>query len=108
MRQAEVYNNGLLAGILTEVSSREYIFRYDDRYWSDSSRPAISLTMPKNKQEHYSDHLFPFFANMLSEGDNREVQMRLHKLDREDDFGFLLATAQTDTAGAITVKPVVS
>ena len=30
----------------------------------------------------------------------------LHKLDRDDDFGILLATAQTDTPGSVTVKPL--
>jgi serine/threonine-protein kinase HipA len=28
------------------------------------------------------------------------------KIDENDDFGLLLATAQNDTIGAITVKPM--
>jgi serine/threonine-protein kinase HipA len=43
---------------------------------------------------------------MLSEGDNRQVQSQLLRIDPEDDFGFLLATCQYDTIGAITIKPI--
>ena len=106
MRRARVYNNGRFSGILEESSPHEYVFRYDDLYFADSSLPAISLTLPKNRQEFHSPHLFPFFANMLSEGHNRIVQARLHKLDPEDDFGILLATAGTDTPGSITLTPI--
>lgn len=49
---------------------------------------------------------FPFFSNMLSEGRNRAVQSRLLHIDENDHFGILLATAQTDVAGAVTVKPL--
>ena len=104
MRQAVVYNNGRLAGILTENSASDYVFRYEDSYYADKSAPAISLTLPKSRQEYRQAFLFPFFANMLSEGHNRTVQARIHKLDRSDDFGVLRATAHTDTPGAITVK----
>ena len=106
MRQAHVYNNGRLAGLLQEVSPKEYLFRYDDAYYTDKEAPALSLTLPKTRQEYLQDYLFPFFANMLSEGHNRTVQAAIHKLDFDDDFGLLLATAQTDTPGAITVKPI--
>jgi serine/threonine-protein kinase HipA len=43
---------------------------------------------------------------MLSEGANREMQSRMLRIDEKDDFGILLATAQYDTIGAITVKPL--
>ena len=43
---------------------------------------------------------------MLSEGENRRIQSRLLHIDSSDDFGILLATAQNDTVGAITVKPI--
>ena len=101
MRQAKIYNNGRFAGILEERSQHSYEFRYDDLYYSDPSLPAISLTLPKNRQIHRSRHLFSFFANMLSEGHNR-----LHKLDPADDFGILLSTAGTDTPGSVTIIPV--
>ena len=66
MRRAEVYSNGIMAGILTEADSGEYIFTYDNVYFNDKTKPGISLTLPKTKSEYISKHLFPFFFNMLS------------------------------------------
>lgn len=106
MRQAEVYYNKILAGILTENDNGEYIFRYDDKYFQDSSLPAISLTLPKTKQEYRSETLFSFFFNMLSEGANKAIQCQTLRIDEEDYFGLLLATAHTDTIGAVTVKKI--
>ncbi len=106
MRQGVVYMNGIRAGVISELSPMEYMFRYDDVYFADKSLPAISLTLPKSRQEYHSEYLFPFFANLLSEGRNRNVQSRLLRIDEEDNFGILLATAQTDVAGAVTIKPI--
>lgn len=106
MRKAHVFFNGILAGELTEISNQEYIFKYEDDYFHDVEKPAISLTLPKSQQEYHLEYLFPFFFNMLSEGSNRIAQARLLHIDEKDNFGILLATAQNDTSGAITVKPI--
>ncbi|MFV0291119.1 MAG: HipA N-terminal domain-containing protein [Mangrovibacterium sp.] len=106
MRKANVYLNGILAGELIELSAREYIFRYVDNYFYDTTKTAISLTLPKTQQEYHSAYLFPFFFNMLSEGSNRIMQSRLLHIDEKDHFGILVATAQNDVTGAITVKLV--
>lgn len=103
--QAAVYRNRIYAGILIEVSSQLYTFRYDDDYFADTSKPAISLTLPKTQQEYHSPYLFPFFFNMLSEGANRKLQSIHLRIDEEDHFSTLLTTAQVDTIGAVTVKP---
>jgi len=105
MRRAEVYRNRSLAGILSETDSG-YIFTYDPEYYNDNSKPAISLTLPKTKLSYTSNYLFPFFYNMLSEGTNRALQSKQLKIDEKDFFGLLLATAQYDTIGAITVKQI--
>lgn len=106
VRSVEVYRNQVMAGILTEDDRRQYIFRYDDNYFADPTKPAISLTLPKTQQEYKAAHLFPFFYNMLSEGVNRKLQRRVLKIDEEDHFGLLSATARYDTIGAVTVKPI--
>jgi HipA-like protein len=108
MRRVEVYRNKDLAGILTEQKSKTYSFRYMDSYYADPAKPAISLTLPKTQQEYQANHLFPFFFNMLSEGVNRKLQTRVLKIDEEDNFGLLAATAGYDTIGTITVKPIKS
>lgn len=106
MRQAAVYRNGLLAGTLSEENPQRYVFRYEDGYFMDSSKSALSLTLPKTQQEYHSPYLFPFFFNMLSEGVNRKLQSTQLRIDEKDHFGLLLATAQFDTVGAVTVKPL--
>lgn len=107
MRKAAIYRNGVLAGTLTEQDDRkQYDFRYDNAYYADGAQPPVSLTLPKTQQEYQCGHLFPFFANMLSEGANRSAQSRNLRIDERDDFGLLLATAQTDTIGAVTAKPI--
>jgi len=104
MRQLKVYCGNDYAGLLTEKSASEYVFRYDDGYYANPSMSAISLTLPKNQQEYTSKYLFPFFTNMLSEGANRRVQCRLLKLDENDYFGRLMATENMDMIGCVTVK----
>lgn len=106
MRQAEVFSNGVLAGLLTETDDGKYVFTYDDLYFVDKKKSAVGLSFPKNRREFVADELFPFFYNMLSEGSNKAIQCRSLKIDEDDAFGLLLATAHTDTIGAITVKKI--
>jgi HipA-like protein len=105
MKSANVYRNGELVGLLTRHNRDLYEFEYDDQWFNNSGKPPVSLTMPKTKKRYEADHLFPFFFNLLSEGVNRKLQSRQLKIDEENYFDLLLATAQTDTIGAITVKP---
>ena len=96
-----------IVGVMVDYEDYEdYVFKYDDTYYADDMQPAVSLTLPKTQQEYRSAYLFPFFSNMLSEGRNRIVQSRMLHIDENDHFGILLATAQTDVAGAVTVKPL--
>jgi serine/threonine-protein kinase HipA len=102
MRQCKVYVHDSEAGILQETDAREYVFTYDENYQGE----PVCLAMPVRKQPYRSNHLFPYFFNMLSEGSNRQVQSMLLHIDENDDFGIMLATAQHDTIGAVTVKPI--
>ena len=69
------------AGILQETDAREYVFTYGEDYHGE----PVCLAMPVRKEAYHSIHLFPYFFNMLS---------------------VMLATAQHDTIGAVTVKPL--
>lgn len=102
MRQCKVYVNDMEAGTLREEDTGGYTFAYNEGY---GGKP-VCLNMPVRKESYTSDHLFPFFFNMLSEGANRKMQSLLLHIDENDDFGILLATAHTDTIGAVTVKKV--
>lgn len=107
MRRAIVYFRGMLAGDLVEPTRGEYIFRYNDDYFHNPAMPDICLTLTKKQQEYQSSTLFPFFYNMVSEGYSRKAQARLLGLSEKDLFGILLATAQYDVPGAVTLKPFI-
>ena len=105
-RKATVYNNGVPAGTLGKTAEGHYVFRYDDRYFNDPATYAISLSLPKTQQEYHSNTLLPFFFGLLSEGVNKQTQCSLLRIDENDHFSLLLATAITDTIGSVTVKEV--
>ena len=106
MRTIEIYRNETLAGTLTEENRQHFVFRYNDRYFNDASQPAISLTLPKTQKEYSSNLLFPFFSNMIAEGENKKLQNCLWKIDETDQFGLLMLTATADTIGNITVRRI--
>lgn len=102
-----VYNNEKLAGTLERDEKGVYFFIYDDLYLDDPQNPPISLTLSRNRKVHIYPELFPFFAGLLSEGANKEIQCEELRIDEADDFKRLMMTAGTDTIGAITVKQAV-
>ena len=106
MRRAEVYRNKQLVGVLSKLADNTYAFRYNNEWYYNNELPPVSLNLPKSKQVYTSEQLFPFFFNMLSEGVNRQLQSRQLKIDEKDHFSLLLATASTDTIGAITIVPI--
>ena len=101
-----VYIQGVFAGKLEKKETQSYVFTYDEAYRADNGLPALCLNMPKSQAAYQSDRLFAVFANMLAEGYNRRLQSRTMRIDENDDFALLAATAQYDTIGAITVKPI--
>lgn len=106
MKQGRVYNNHTLAGIISKLDNGTYVFEYDDTYFIDTSKPAISLTLPKNRKKYTAGFLFPFFFNLLSEGSNKKLQSKLLRIDEDDHFTFLLKTASHETIGAIRVEEI--
>ncbi|MBC8146436.1 MAG: HipA N-terminal domain-containing protein [Bacteroidetes bacterium] len=102
MRQAIILFKDEEAGLLTQHDDGSFIFRYNDS-WIASSKPDISLTLPKIKQEYNSKFLFPFFFNILPEGSNKEVICKHNRIDKNDYFGLLMTTAKNDSIGAVRV-----
>jgi len=105
METMQVFRNKELAGYLTLTDERTYVFAYEDTYFTNLTKPPVSLTLPKTKKVYTSEVLFPFFYNMLSEGFNRALQSRLLHIDEKDYFGLLKETANYDTIGAVTLRP---
>lgn len=106
MRQLAVYNNDSYAGLLQELTpGLGYVFTYDPDYLASDSAP-VSVTLPKRSEPYRSAYLFPFFTNLLPEGNNRKVKCRAFKIDEKDFFGMLMATVGTDIIGAINFRNV--
>jgi serine/threonine-protein kinase HipA len=101
MRKAVVYAHGNRAGVLTEVSPKEYKFNYYDDY----NGQAISLTMPVGQKEFSFNGFPPFFEGLLPEGVMLEGLLRISKIDQKDYFSQLMATG-ADLVGAVTVEPM--
>lgn len=106
MRQARILYKDEEAGILTQHYDGSFTFRYHTIWMEDSSKPAISLTLPKTKQEYHSKFLFPFFYNMLPEGSNKQVVCKHNRIDQDDYFGLLMTTAKSDSIGAVRVVKI--
>jgi serine/threonine-protein kinase HipA len=102
MNAVQVLYNGKLAGILSK-SAEVYRFVYDKNYLLTATQP-VSLTLPLREAPYMSDVLFPAFVNKLSEGSNKAMQNRIFKIDENDYFGLLLATAGGDRIGPISFK----
>ncbi len=98
-----VYINNEAAGTIFR-DGQEFIFRYNDEYYNNPQKKAISVSLPKTQQEFCSRELFPFFFNMLSEGVNHKLQCRHLHIDENDYFSLLLATGANETIGAVSVK----
>lgn len=106
MTQGKVYNNAIFVGIIS-FDKGSYKFAYDDAYYNDIDKPAISLTLPKNQKVYFSKKLFPYFHSLLSEGSNKKLQSKLLKIDEDDYFQFLLKTTNHETIGAIRVEEII-
>lgn len=106
MRQAKVFFKDQEAGVLIQHDNGSFTFSYHDNWLADSSKPAISLTLPKSKQHYHAPYLFPFFFNMLPEGSNKQIICKLNRIDTHDYFGILLTTANTDSIGAVRLVKI--
>lgn len=100
-----VYYNGEAAGILEKENAR-YRFTYLPAYLDRQRSRPVSITLPKQEAPYYSEQLFPFFANLLSEGANKRLQCMKWKIDERDYFRLLLQTSGEETIGPVTVKPI--
>jgi serine/threonine-protein kinase HipA len=103
MRQAAVLFKTEEAGILTQHDDGSFSFQYHASWVDDSSKPGISLTLPKKKTAYQADFLFPFFYNMLPEGSNKLLVCKRNRIDLDDYLGLLMTIAKNDTIGAVTV-----
>jgi len=102
-RSGEVYFNDTFAGILSQDDGGNYTFVYDAKYLENPDFPPVSLTLPKRKAPYVSDIFFPFFAGLLAEGEQKDLQLKFGGVAENDHFGRLLYSGE-ETIGAIKIK----
>jgi serine/threonine-protein kinase HipA len=99
MRKARVLVNGVLAGVLEEITPDKYRFTY----CADYRGLPVSLTMPIKNSVYEFDRFPPFFEGLLPEGILLDALLRRYKLDKNDYFGQLLQVGN-DVVGAVSIE----
>lgn len=105
MRQAEIYYNNILAGILTETEEGDYTFLYDSNYVKEHADDFITFSMPVSPRPYREKRLFPFFEGLIPEGWLLDIASKSWKINRNDRMGLLLACC-ANCIGAVSVKPI--
>lgn len=105
MIKIEILDSGIKAGVLA-YEDEKYIFTYDENFLKSKDSTAISLTLPKQKEQFISNTLHPFFSGLLAEGSLKELQCKKLKIDESDEFKRLIYTSKDDTIGAITIGEI--
>ncbi len=105
MRQGIVKYNNILAGLLTEEDTGEYLFVYDERFVQTYPNHFITFQMPVTIRPFRSKRLFPFFDGLIPEGWLLNIAAESWKINKNDRMGLLLACCQ-NAIGAVSVHPV--
>lgn len=90
MRKAKVFVNNDFAGTLVETDEGHFIYEYDDNYLLNPNNKSVSLTLPKEKQRHFSKTFFPFFDGLIPEGWLLDLGVKNWKINPHDRMGLLL------------------
>ena len=105
MKQAKIYYDERLAGILTE-DDNGFSFYYDNEYLADKNARPVSLTLPLRQDIYRSEVLFPFFDGLIPEGWLLNIAQQSWKLNIRDRMSILLACCK-DCIGNISVREYV-
>ena len=103
-RVGKVFYGDTLAGHIERKNEGGYRFVYRPDYLARPEARPVSLTLPLRPEEYNSPVLFPFFSGLLAEGNLKDLQCRLYRIDPDDDFTRLLKTTRYDVIGAVTVE----
>ena len=103
-RFGNVFYADALAGCIEQRDDGRFCFTYRPEYLARIGARPVSLTLPLRAERFESPVLFPFFSGLLAEGNLKELQCRLHRIDPDDDFTRLLKTTRHDVIGAVTIE----
>ncbi|MPZ19803.1 MAG: type II toxin-antitoxin system HipA family toxin [Luteitalea sp.] len=99
-----VWWEGAVVGTLQVNQHGEMRFAYAADWLADSSRPAISFSLPKRPEPFKQRQCRPFFAGLLPEESQRDVIAGALGISKRNDFAFLEALGG-DVAGALSLWP---
>lgn len=102
MRQANVYYNDDLAGLLIETDDGDYIFQYEKNYVLKHPDQLLTFSMPVREEPYRDIRLFPVFEGLIPEGWLLNIASKSWRIDPEDKMGLLLVCCQ-NCIGAISV-----
>jgi len=100
-RKGKVFYKDKFAGIVSERDNG-YSFIYDTQYLSNLDNSPISLTMPLQEKEFFSNTMLSVFDGLIPEGWLLNVAEKNWKIDRRDRMGLLLNFCN-DCIGALSV-----
>ena len=98
LREAEVFQAGILAGYLQQKREELWVFRYAQRY----EGTPVSLTLPVRREPYIFNEFPAVFEGLLPEGTQLEVLPKTQKFDCGDYFKQLV-TVGNDLVGSLTV-----
>ena len=105
MRQALIYYNNVVAGLLKETNDGEFVFQYEKEYIKKYPDQFITFTMPVKEEAYRDKRLFPFFEGLIPEGWLLDIATKNWKLNPNDRMGLLLACCQ-NCIGAVSVMQI--
>lgn len=105
MRQAIIKYNDIVAGVLIEDDSGEYVFTYDKTYIHNYPSQFITFNMPVTTRPYKSKRLFPFFDGLIPEGWLLNIAAKSWRINKSDRMGLLLACCK-NAIGAVSVHHI--
>ena len=100
-RKGKVFYNDLFAGTIEETDDG-FRFTYDPGYLSNKENPAVSQTLPLQKEAFESEYMIAFFDGLIPEGWLLDIALENWKINPRDRMGLLLACCK-DCIGAVRI-----
>ena len=106
MREAEVYYQNQLAGLLTETDDGHYIYQYNENYIKKYPSQFLSFTIPVRTKPYKDKQLFAFFEGLIPEGWLLDIASKSWKISPNDRMGLLMVCCQ-NCIGAVSIKQII-
>ena len=103
MRSANILFKDEIAGVITQQDDGTFTFKYNTLWVNNHHKPAISLSLPKSTKALHSTYLFPFFFNIIPEGNNKQLLCTRKRIDTDNYFIILLEVSSINTIGGLRV-----